>query len=64
MSALKDLVDFVFIVMPRSKKPAHKMTDKELLHAVFPKEVVREIKKVARNHRKLRRINHVTKLAH
>src|SRR5437762_7667623 len=61
MSALKDLVGFLFIIMPRSKKPAHKMTDKELLHSVFPKEVVRRIKEVARKHRKSRRKLSITR---
>ena len=61
ISALKDLLGFVFMVMLKSKKPAHKMTDKELLHSVFPKEVVREIKKVARKHRKPRRKLSITR---
>ena len=61
MSHLKDLVGFVFIVMPRLKKPAHKMTDKELLHSVFPKEVVRHIKKIARKHRKPRKTISITR---
>jgi hypothetical protein len=61
MSALKDLVGLIFIVMPRSKKPAHKMTDKELLHAVFPKKVVRQVEKIARNHRKTRKTISITR---
>ena len=34
--------------MPRKKKKTHEMTDKELLHDIFPKEVIREAKKIAR----------------
>jgi hypothetical protein len=37
------------------------MTDKELLRAVFPKEVVREFKKIARKHRKTRRKLSITR---
>src|SRR5215831_6600742 len=33
-------------------KPAHKMTDRQLLAAVFPKEVIKEARKIARAHRK------------
>src|SRR5438046_10473933 len=51
MSALKDVVGLVFMFMPKLKKTAHKMTEKELLHSVFPKEVIRHIKKFARKHR-------------
>src|SRR5215831_20895255 len=61
MSALKDLVGFIFIVMPRSKKPAHKMTDKELLYAVFPERVLRQVEKIARKHRKPRKTISVTR---
>lgn len=41
-------VDFwVLIFMSKSKKKAHEMTDKELLHSLFPKKVISELKKVA-----------------
>jgi hypothetical protein len=36
----------------KSKKKAHEMTDKELLHDLFPKEIIRELKKVAAKVRK------------
>src|SRR6266496_3033856 len=61
MSHLKDLIGFLFIIMPRLNKPAHKMTDKELLHSVFPKKVVKEIKKIARKHRKPRKTISITR---
>src|SRR5439155_17766244 len=61
ISALKDLVGCLFIVMPRLKKPAHQMTDRELLRSVFPKQVVREIKKIARKHRKPRKTISITR---
>ena len=38
--------------MRKSKKPTHKMTDRELMHAIFPKEVVEHVTKVARAARK------------
>jgi hypothetical protein len=38
--------------MPRSKKKAHEMTDKELLRDLFPKEIIRELKKAALKVRK------------
>ena len=38
--------------MPRKKKKAHEMTDKELLRDLFPKEIIRELKKVAAKARK------------
>ena len=61
MSALKDLVG-LFIVMPMlKKKPAHKMTDDELLHSVFPKKVVRHVKKIAEKHRKPRKTISITR---
>ena len=34
--------------MPRLKKKTREMTDNELLHDIFPKEVIREAKKIAR----------------
>jgi hypothetical protein len=40
------------MVMPREKKKAYEMTDKELLHDLFPKEIIVELKKLARKHRK------------
>jgi len=33
--------------MPRSKKKAHEMTDKELLTDLFPAKIIRHVKKVA-----------------
>jgi hypothetical protein len=34
--------------MPKKKdKKAHEMTDKELLHDLFPKKLIKELKKVA-----------------
>lgn len=33
--------------MPKSKKKANEMTDKELLRSLFPKEVIYKLKKVA-----------------
>lgn len=33
--------------MPKSKKKANEMTDKELLHSMFPKKVISTLKKVA-----------------
>src|SRR5207237_6326647 len=56
MSALKDLVGFLFIIMPRSKKPAHKMTDKELLHS--NQKDRQKTSEAAQNN-----FNHATKLA-
>ncbi len=38
--------------MPKSKKKAHEMTDKELLRSLFPKEVRHELKKAALKARK------------
>lgn len=38
--------------MPKSKKKAHEMTDKELLHDLFPKKVIAHLKKVAVKARK------------
>ena len=38
--------------MPKKKKKAYEMTDKELLHDLFPKEIIRELKKVAHKARK------------
>ena len=40
------------MVMPRKKKKAYEMTDKELLHDLFPKEVIRALKNEARKHLK------------
>jgi len=37
------------------------MTDKELLHSVFPKKVVKEIKKIAQKHRKPRKTISITR---
>src|SRR5205823_11597588 len=52
ISALKDLVGF-FINMPRSKKkPAHKMTDKELLRDLFHPKLLHAAKTEAHKHRK------------
>src|SRR5207237_809560 len=61
ISALKDLVGFFIVVMRRLKKKARQMTDRELLHSVFPKKVVREIKKIARKHRKPRKTISITR---
>src|SRR5438067_9636384 len=47
-------VDF-FIFMPKSKKNANEMTDKELLHDLFPKKLIKELKKVAVAARKKRK---------
>jgi hypothetical protein len=33
--------------MPRRKKRAHEMTGDELIHKLFPKRVVKHLKKVA-----------------
>jgi hypothetical protein len=33
--------------MKDSKKKAHEMTDKELLHDLFPKKLIERLKKVA-----------------
>jgi hypothetical protein len=41
--------------MPKLKKKADKMTDKELLHSMFPKNVIRELKKVAEKSTKKRK---------
>jgi hypothetical protein len=38
--------------MPKSKKKANEMTDKELLRALFPKEVREQLRKVALKSRK------------
>jgi hypothetical protein len=38
--------------MPKLKKKAHQMTDKELLHSLFPKKVISHLKKVAVKARK------------
>jgi hypothetical protein len=40
--------------MRKSKKvkDPSKMTDKQLLHDIFPKEIIRELKRVALNSRK------------
>jgi len=54
ISALKDLVRF-FISMPRSKKKAHQMTDKELMRQLFHPKVRAHVKKVARKARKKRK---------
>src|SRR5437667_6145931 len=54
ISALKDLVGF-FISMPRSKKKAHQMTDKELLRDVFNPKLLHAAKHEARKHRKRRK---------
>src|SRR5882724_5068539 len=61
ISALKDLVVF-FISMPRSKKKAHRMTDKELLRDVFHPKLLHAAKKEARKHRKRSRRSTVTRL--
>jgi len=34
------------------KKDTHKMTDTELLHDIFPKKIIRELRKIALNSRK------------
>ncbi len=48
MSGLKVLVAGFFIIfMPKLKKKAHEMSDKELLHSMFPKKVISTLKKVA-----------------
>src|SRR5258708_11822394 len=60
ISALKDLVCF-FISMPRSKKKAHQMTDKELLRDLFPKKLLHAAKKEAHRHRKKSRRSTVTR---
>jgi hypothetical protein len=33
--------------MPKSKKKANEMTDKELLRSIFPKQVISRVQKVA-----------------
>jgi hypothetical protein len=39
--------------MPKSKKKdTHDMTDSELLHDIFPKKIIREMKKIALKSRK------------
>src|SRR2546425_10057923 len=60
ISALKDLVGF-FISMPRSKKKAHQMTDKELLRDVFHPKLLHAAKKEARKHRKKSRKSTITR---
>jgi hypothetical protein len=35
------------MVMPRKKKKANEMTDKELLRFLFPKKIVDHVRKVA-----------------
>jgi len=41
--------------MPRSKKKAHQMTDKELMRQLFHPKVRAHVKKVARKARKKRK---------
>src|SRR5438477_4537875 len=61
ISALKDLVS-VFISMPKSKKkPAHKMTDKELLRDLFHPKLLNAAEKEARKHRKKSRKSTITR---
>ncbi len=38
--------------MKKSKKKANEMTDEELLRSLFPKKLIRELKKVAHKARK------------
>jgi hypothetical protein len=38
--------------MKKSDKKANEMTDEELLHSLFPQELIRELKKVAHKARK------------
>ena len=33
--------------MPKLKKKAHEMTDKELLRSMFPKEIISRVQKIA-----------------
>src|SRR6266487_6320465 len=60
ISALEDLICF-FIGMPRSKKKAHQMTDKELLRDVFHPKLLHAAKKEARKHRKRSRKSTITR---
>ena len=45
------LTNFVFMARSK-KKDTNKMTDSELLHDIFPKKVIRELRKVAQKSRK------------
>lgn len=38
--------------MPKSKKKAYEMTDAELLNDLFPKKLIKELKKIALKARK------------
>lgn len=38
--------------MPKKSKKAHEMTDEELLHSLFPKKLIRALKKTAIKARK------------
>src|SRR5215469_15580325 len=57
ISALKD---FVFMVR-KSKKPAHKMTDKELLRDLFHPKLLHAAKTEAKKHRKKSRKSTITR---
>src|SRR5207247_3201945 len=60
ISALTNLVCF-FMVMPKSKKKAHQMTDKELLRDVFHPKLLHAAKHEARKHRKRSRKSTITR---
>src|SRR5271156_1285075 len=52
ISGLNVCLTGVFIIMSKSKKKAHQMTDKELLHDLFPKKLIEKLKKIAHAARK------------
>lgn len=39
--------------MPKRKKPARELTRDEMVHRVFPKPVVKELKRIATNSKKV-----------
>lgn len=41
--------------MPKRKKKAHEMTDKELLRDIFPQEVIAWARKIGRDARKVKK---------